>query len=252
MRSTTIALAMVGIVALVVTPVAADWDAGDPHKMHFPQLPDPDGWDVSFLRPMVLADDWKCTGTGPVSDIHFWLSGRGDLPASLIQEIHVSIHCDDRTGSFSKPGDLLWDAVFPFDTYAVREYGQGEQGWYNPNTGEAVANDHRVIWQANITEIPDPFIQQAGEIYWLDLSVVPVVPQPPLEFGWKTSRDPFEDDAVWMDTGPLGTGQWQELRDPLTGESLDLAFVITPEPATVLLLGLGGALAMLRRRRNNN
>jgi len=27
-------------------PVRADWDPGDGHKMHFPQLPDPEGWDV--------------------------------------------------------------------------------------------------------------------------------------------------------------------------------------------------------------
>jgi len=24
----------------------ADWAPGDPHKMHFPQEPDPYGWDV--------------------------------------------------------------------------------------------------------------------------------------------------------------------------------------------------------------
>lgn len=27
-------------------PALADWQPGDGHKMHFPQLPDEDGWDV--------------------------------------------------------------------------------------------------------------------------------------------------------------------------------------------------------------
>ena len=42
---------------------------------------------------------------------------------------------------------------------------------------------------------------------------------------------------------------FNELRDPFTGESLDLAFVITPEPATLGLLALG-ALLCLRQRKN--
>ena len=40
---------------------------------------------------------------------------------------------------------------------------------------------------------------------------------------------------------------WRELIDPRTGISLDMAFVITPEPATLALLTLG-AIAVLRRR----
>ena len=30
------------------TMALADWDEGDDHKMHWPQLPDPQGWDVAF------------------------------------------------------------------------------------------------------------------------------------------------------------------------------------------------------------
>jgi hypothetical protein len=62
-------------------------------------------------------------------------------------------------------------------------------------------------------------------------------------WGWKTSLDHWNDDAVWSVPGTI----WQELRDPATGESLDLAFVITPEPATLSALLLG-ILALCRRR----
>ncbi|MEZ6319424.1 MAG: PEP-CTERM sorting domain-containing protein, partial [Phycisphaerales bacterium] len=93
-----------------------------------------------------------------------------------------------------------------------------------------------------IEQIADPFYQEAGTIYWLDLSVITL--DPLARVGWKTSLDHFEDDAVWSVAG-LG---WQELFDPFNGQSLDLAFVITPEPATAVLLGVGTVLACRRRR----
>ena len=65
-------------IVVMVSPVLADWDPGDDYKMHYPQLPDPYGWDVSFTNGP-LGDDWKCTQTGPVDDIHMWVSFRGDL-----------------------------------------------------------------------------------------------------------------------------------------------------------------------------
>ena len=240
----------------LAAPALADWDPGDGHKMHFPQMPDPFGWDVNFTEPKVLADDWLCTMTGPVEDIHFWFSARGDqLPPDMIDNIHVSIHDDDRSGPFSKPGNLLWEADYPAGSFVTRDWGTGQQGFYDPNTGEAYPDDHFQIYQANITDITDPFIQEEGNIYWLDLSVTSLVPFPGLEYGWKTSLDHFEDAAVWSDFGGAGA-DWQPLHDPFTGEALDLAFVITgreiPEPGTVMMFfsaGLMGLVAFARRRK---
>jgi hypothetical protein len=47
------------------TIVFGDWDPGDDFKMHFPQLPDPLGWDIVFYpnSSWELADDWLCTET---------------------------------------------------------------------------------------------------------------------------------------------------------------------------------------------
>lgn len=218
-----------------------DWDPGDSFKMHFPQLPDPNGWDVNMTFPKVLADDWLCTGTGSVSDIHFWFSYRQDVIVP-IDAIHVSIHADDRTGPFSRPGALLWERDFFPTEFNIREWGTGVQGWYDPNTGEAIPGDHFTTWQANIEGIVDPFIQEEGTIYWLDLSIMS--PDPFFRVGWKTSLDHFEDDAVWSDFGV----DWQELRDPFTGESLDLAFVITPSPGSLVLLTMASLTAARRKR----
>jgi len=261
MRTMTTILALMAVAALAA-PAAGDWDPGGPCKMHFPQLPDPEGWDVNFVEPKVLADDWRCTETGPVSDIHFWMSSRYDEPFDIVN-IHASIHTDDLSNpAFSQPGDLLWEYDFDPSLFTVRDWHeQGPQGWLNPNDGTVEPLNHFLIFQVNIPRIPDPFIQLEGEIYWLDLSVFAVGPDGilPAEVGWKTSIEQYRDDAVWsdfLDPGdPDGANGgtvdgWQPLIDPFTGESLDLAFVITPEPATLALLGLGGALVMLRRRQS--
>jgi len=210
------------VFAILASPTFAHWDPGDGHKMHYPQLPDPAGWDVYAEAPLVLADDWLCTGSGPVSDVHFWGSWMNDVVGNVLS-IHLSIHSDDRSGQFSKPGELLWQRDFGVGEFTMRTYASAPQGWYNPLTGGYILDDHEVTWQYNVENIPDPFVQREGEIYWLDISMNYFG----CEWGWKTSLDHFEDDAVW---GELPDAQWQELLDPLTGESLDMAFVITPEP----------------------
>jgi hypothetical protein len=44
MNTRILALAIfIGLVTALACRVLADWNPGDPHKMHFPQLPDPSG-----------------------------------------------------------------------------------------------------------------------------------------------------------------------------------------------------------------
>lgn len=241
MRSLTISLA----VLVLVAPALADWDVGDPHKMHYPQLPDPFGWDVRASYYLFLADDWQCSQSGPVTDIHLWVSFRDDLDFDFDQ-IHTAIWTDDRSGTFSKPLDRMWhkDWDDPAE-YIVRPWHeQGDQGWYDPETGEYEENDHVNIWQINLFLDPTEllFYQVKDEIYWLEVSFKPNDSL----VGWKTSPPPhFEDDAVWRLEGE----PWVELVDPITQESLDLAFVITPEPAAISILVLGGVALLARRRR---
>ena len=57
----------------------AHWEPGDGHKMHFPQLPDPAGWDIGAAQGQFIcqADDYMCSETGKVTDIHVWGSWKG-------------------------------------------------------------------------------------------------------------------------------------------------------------------------------
>ena len=71
-KKSFVVLAVLGTLMFLAAPTVADWKPEDGHKMHFPQLPDEDGWDVNATWPKVLADDWTCSETGWVKDIHFW------------------------------------------------------------------------------------------------------------------------------------------------------------------------------------
>jgi len=240
----------------------ADWSVGDSYKMHFPQLPDPNGLDVNFESPIMLADDWLCTGTGPVRDIHFWASHRGgEIPLLNGLRVEIFENIPAPPGGFSMPGQSLWSAggSVPFGNdfdFATAPGGTGQQGWFDPVTGQYIPNDHDSFFQINLTNIREPFIQKQGEIYWLGISI-----DTSNADGWKTadldSYPPpytgrhYEDDAVFR----VGDSDWRELfypaGHPREFESIDLAFVITvPEPASVLLTLIGfAAIGLARRQR---
>jgi hypothetical protein len=227
----------------------ADWNVGDPNK--WVQLPDPTGWDVAFTQSVaIIADDWSCTETGPVKDIHLWFSWKGDN-VSKLTGLNLAIYDNnpDGPGGFSIPGNYCWNGIFPIDDSHQRLYGEGLQGWLDPPSGSYTPADHKGIYQVNITDIANPFTQQAGQIYWLiaEYALWEGGGTAPAYPGWKTSNNGWGDNAVWWEYVP-GQSVWHELVDPLTGASLNLAFVITPEPATICLLGLG-ALSLLRRKK---
>ena len=229
-------------------PYDCHWSEGDDHKMHWPQLPDltPTGIDVdNFWVP--LADDFMCTRSGPIKDIHIWGSFAGDcLPPAGVAgmtfqlRIYTNVPADvDPTMPWSHPGEPRWTRVFEPCQYTVRKVHEGPEDWYDPATGEYQPAEHFQAYQFNFCIDEEPyFIQEEGVIYWLE--VKDITPDDAgATFGWKTTRvEPedlrYNDDAVWFNEDPT-TGQvgWLPLTYPdghkYQGETLDLAFVITGE-----------------------
>ena len=77
----TLCFCVAALLILLATGSAAlaDWDEGGPYKMHYPQLPKVDlGWDVCLCCQW-LADDFQCTETGTIDDIHLWVSFKEDM-----------------------------------------------------------------------------------------------------------------------------------------------------------------------------
>jgi hypothetical protein len=266
-----------------VTAAKADWNPTDPYK--WLQQPDPQGFDVNAtwkgITPFykILADDWLCTSNDPITDIHIWGSWLNNIVDNQNLTFKLSIHRDVPAGvdaPYSHPDNtaagLIRNYIFAPGTYTARVDPNLPQGaterFYDPNTDQIIGFDNQ-IWQYNFENLPDPFVQEGTTanpvIYWLDVQAF--LPQTSeAVFGWKTSRDPHQlDDAVFGDTttfgGPLfGPAPapvfWRDMFYPAatpshpTGESMDMAFVITsvPEPGALMLLiialltlGMGGS-----------
>jgi len=218
-KITIIPITIALVVCFAVAPAIADWWPGDDYKMHWPQMPKPGGWDVEFAASR-LADDWRCSETGPVSDIHFWISWMDDM-VGPINDIRIGIWSNNPVGphGFSVPGILLWERIFTSQDIIVLEWEPDLQGWFDPSSGYYEPQNHWLRFQINIENIQHPFIQEEGVIYWLEIDFGP------LPFvGWKETGDHWNDAAVfWY------SQNWWTLTDPITGGSIDLAFVITDD-----------------------
>ncbi|MCP4708274.1 MAG: hypothetical protein GY869_06595, partial [Planctomycetes bacterium] len=207
-------------IVVLACPVQGDWQVGDGYKMHYPQLPDPCGWDICLVHQGV-ADDFLCTADGPITDIHFWISWTGD-DIGEVDFWNIQLYEDDN----GLPGNPVWFWYGDGDvTINLWEPG-GLQGWYCPSQGTWSPDDHNQIYQVNITNIQDPYFQTKDQIYWLFIQAQ-IPPQPEL-VGWKTSvDDPPEplwgSPALWYDDL---MGNWQTVDTP---EYHDLAFVINSQ-----------------------
>ncbi len=204
------------------------WTPGDGHKMHFPQLPDVIGWDVNATMPVELADDWVCSESGWVEDIHFWGSWMNDHESELtafVLSIYSDVPADPPGIPYSHPGELLWSDTN--ETFIVTPPidPPEPEGWYDPIQGLFLPDDHVHYYQYNIyLDTADWFLQDSGTVYWLAIHAF--VSQPDsTQWGWKSSIEHWNDDAV---SRPLGSPEWFEIHEPPEfQQSLDLSFVIT-------------------------
>jgi parallel beta-helix repeat protein len=209
----------------------ADWNESNPAdmakvKMHYPQLPNPTGWDIK-LDGVMLADDWNCTETGYVDDIHFWGSWLNDDNRTLTN-ISVKIYNNIPAGieNPSYPGLLLWSRVFLPGEFNVVEVPGGLQGFITNTYSLSFyyPNNHNRMFQINIKNISNPFWQEQGNIYWLAINVKREGDET-VSFGWKTSISP-----QFMDAATINNEGWYPMYDLNNSNApIDLAFVITSE-----------------------
>ncbi|MHC4517612.1 MAG: LamG domain-containing protein [Planctomycetota bacterium] len=228
-------------------PDICDWVDGNPHKMHWPQLPDlrPTGMDVDMYWTS-LADDFRCTESGAITDIHFWASFLDDVwPVKGVDSLRfeVNIYSNqpaDDLMPWSRPGTLLWSrAIAPF-TYDVRQVANNiPEGWFDPASKFYEPANHERAYQYNIClDGDDLFTQKLGTTYWIEIKEIPSQ-DTTYVFGWKTTKEQLQwnDSAVWLHP-TLG---WLPMSYPgghdFEGKALDLSFVITGEPAVELDFG---------------
>ena len=227
----------------LATVSLADWNEGDCYKMHFPQLPDLGDGGVAIVASAAVfpgievADDFQCMETGNITDIHIWGSYIDNMVSdnrSFVLRIYDDIPAYESPTGYSMPGELLWSHTFAegeFDELPLVD--RPEEILYSPWSG--IPHSDNMVWQYNFNIDPvDAFPQEEGNIYWL--SVYEEYGDNCV-FGWKTSTNHWNDDAVWTHQPGFG-GPWYELQWPPEGPdpiSLDMAFVITTGTGTIIL-----------------
>ncbi len=104
-------LLTVGLWLSVSAPVQAQICCPETNGVKWVQRPDVgNGIDYNATQPFTLADDFKCTNSGPITDIHLWgswLSDQVDFGATYT----LAIWSDGVTNvdrPYSHPGNLVW------------------------------------------------------------------------------------------------------------------------------------------------
>jgi len=219
-------------------PTVCEWEEGDPHKMHWAQLPDlwPTGMDVDMYATS-LADDFRCAETGPITGLHFWASFLDDvLPAKGVDSLafEINIYSNQPANNlipWSRPGQLLWNwQVEPFSYDVTQVANSIREGWFDPASKFYEPENHKRAFQYDICfdGEEEPFVQKIGTIYWIEIKEVPSN-DTSYVFGWKTTEQQYQwnDSAVWLHT----TLDWLPMVYPDDHQyeslPLDLAFVIT-------------------------
>jgi GEVED domain-containing protein/Big-like domain-containing protein len=236
---------------------APDLDPTGMDVLAGPYARDPGGMDP---YEKFLADDWLCNQTGAITQISFWGSYNFDLDLTPngLPSFSLAIYSDIPAGvaaEYSMPGQLLWSAYL--EPTIEEHYANAEELFYDPNYDEIIGQDTQVwLYTFDISE-DMAFYQQEGTIYWLgvhhtydldgdgivNLSDMMMLYEVwPGAFGWKTSEEHWNDDAVWTDVSTFGadphvapqTNAWRELRYPMghefAGQSIDLAFSLETTP----------------------
>ncbi len=198
-----------------------------------------EGVDVSNVD-FSLGDDFLCTESGEITDIHLWGSFRGDVlppegPGGLIFDLQIWDDVPlgaDPEANYSHPGELLWQATFDPGTYHAGNIWTVRDGewWYDPATGEWEPAADQTIYQFDF-DPDEPFVQEEGKVYWLVVKYR-YEGMGEFEFGWKTTPDAWNDDAVIFDPGNAPVF-WRDLfyqqPHPWQPASLNLAFALSGE-----------------------
>ncbi|MFH1313956.1 MAG: T9SS type A sorting domain-containing protein [Candidatus Eisenbacteria bacterium] len=205
------------------------------------------GIDVNATSPYILADDYRCTEPGRITEIWVWGSWVddwypfGDDPAAVdfVLSIHKDIPDSESSTGYSMPGDFEWFRYFAAGDFDVSVYADSIfEGWMNPPDEYWWPADWTCWLYRFYVPVEEAYFQQGTEAnpitYWLDVQAYPH--DPGASFGWKTSDEHWNDDAVWGNGPEPYFGPWFELRYPpdhgLYPHSIDLAFALMNEPTS--------------------
>jgi hypothetical protein len=191
------------------------------------------GLDVWDNGPWVLADDFVCNYTGPISDIHIWGSWLTNNVATNSLTFWLAIYDNvpaNPTSNFSRPGNLLWKEQFAPGQYIESFNAPGQETFLDPGPPNPLGPDSQAWYYCFYPT--NQFTQTNGNIYWLTVYAQSQAGNTQM-FGWKTSSNVLNDISVhapWPGSPAPTIPGWQPTLQASTGGQLDLAFKITTVP----------------------
>ncbi|MHC4698826.1 MAG: DUF7901 domain-containing protein, partial [Planctomycetota bacterium] len=242
----TVALVFGFAAGPAVYAAAPSADRGVPSVLKWQQLPDlgPTGptsmvvfaqWPPAAGTGVVAANDFLCTMTGPITEIHVWGGWYGDwVPADLTFVLSIHDNVPLARGGGGGPGDLLWMREFSQVEFTAQPYAKVDEGFYDPSGPYYEPFTDTVCWEY-VFYVPagEQFTQQGtpGDpvTYWLD---VQALPGEEAYFGWKTTTlaDQWNSMSFWTEGSEPTAGPWYPLFYPeghdWSFDPLDLAFAI--------------------------
>jgi hypothetical protein len=186
----------------------------------------------------VLADDFVCTNSGPISDIHLWGSWLSDIYLTNTITFWLGIYDDvpaiaGPVPAPSHPGtNLLWQQWFAPGKYAETIWTANAYEYFlDPGPTNIVGSDS-VVWYYCF--YPTNAFQQLGtatnsKTYWL-AAYAQLPAGVNYQFGWKTTTNVLHDVSVhafWPGSAPTNNPGWKPTYLASTAGSLDLAFKVT-------------------------
>jgi hypothetical protein len=195
------------------------------------QLPPTDG-------PWWLADDFVCTNSGPITDIHLWGSWQYDSPLSnsITFQLYVFDNVPTNSGNlFSHPGtNVLWHQTFTPNNYAERVWTTNAvESFLDPGQPQILGPD-TVVWYYCFypTNLYQCGSNTAPITYWL--AAFAELPRCVTNvFGWKTTTSVQHDISVhapWGGYNMAPPNTWQP-NYQYTNQNgpFDLAFKLTTQ-----------------------
>ena len=206
----------------------ADWSQGDGHKMHYPQLPgiiEPDIFNTlnnCHGYNQYIADDWECSETGIVTEIHFWGAWRGDGPVDAeITAFDIKI---GKHPLSLAPSNILWEHTFTSSEFIRDGPFNCDSPWFNPGNPSSsyIETKYYQYNIENIGSVTTPFHQIQGERYWLIIGSYSFDVED--FWGWRTTdSDHFGNYAKYHSTSWSDPSQWLTINFQ---NDKDMAFVI--------------------------
>jgi hypothetical protein len=174
----------------------------------------------------ILADDFECALSGPVTQIDVWGSFYQDAPpgndpnnVEFTLSIHANVPPLVRFGT-NTPGKVLWTRAFKKGRFTVQPVTSERQGYFSPCNEEYAKSNHKQAWKYTFRIDPDEAFAQTGTsdkpvVYWLSVQgrVVQAANRT-TRFGWKTAANPWGEDAVWARAEKPSSATWHMLTYP--------------------------------------